>query len=95
MKSKNISEEDFLKVTRKIESYKLPYTGEITHFKQDIGDLIIHFAVAFKEGLRVSHLRITTKWDKKTLTKPMNLILTNEHKNELYKIIKSLSYEFY
>lgn len=92
MKSRNISDDEFLRITRGAVRYKVSPNGELSHHKQDIGDLELHFATTFKNGIRVTHLRITTKWDKRTLTKPTNLVLANENKKDLYNILKSLSY---
>ena len=92
MRSRNISDDEFIQVTRGLVRYQTPYHGELTKYNQTINDLEVHYATEFKNNMvRISHLRIVTKWDKATLFKPVNLILTNEHKKDLYKILKSLS----
>lgn len=92
MRNRLIDEDEFLRTTRALTQYNVPIHGELTKFKQTAKGLDIIYAVAFKnDSLRISHLKILTKWDKFTLTKPINLIMNNQHKKDLYRILKELA----
>lgn len=93
MKARNITEDEFITIIRGIESFDFPYHGELTKYTQSVENLELHYGVSYKKSsIRISHLRVLTKWDKATLTKPINLILTNDHKKDFYMVLKSLSF---
>lgn len=98
MRSRTISDDEFIKITRGISQFTCNVDGSLSHkqsiillsdtYKQICID--VNFAVSYDERLRISHLRVST-YEKYLIKKQLNLILLPDHKRELYRILKALT----
>ena len=98
MRNRAISDNEFIILTRGIIKYMSPVHGELTHFSQTMkirhvyksDSIELTFATSYDTRFRISHLR-TMVYNHKALRRPVNLVLSHEHKRELYKLLKCMA----